>query len=83
MTLAKVKALAAKLGAKVEEDKSYSFHCCRVEAPKGYTWKCSDVHELVDETNRPWKPDYADMLERMQYGVARCETEDCEWCGEA
>jgi len=80
-TLKDVKALAKKLGAKVEDDKCGNYHTCRVEAPHGKVWACDDIHELVDETNRPWKPDYADMLSRMEHGLNDCpQRDDCEWC---
>jgi hypothetical protein len=48
--------------------------------PPGHIWLCDDIHELVDETNQPWKPDYADLLDRMRYGIAPCPDADCEWC---
>lgn len=79
-TLADVKKAAAKIGAKVEDDKSGNHHCLRVEAPFRKKWACRDVHEMVDETNRPWKPDYADMLDNMNFGLDDCEDPDCEWC---
>lgn len=79
-TLAKVKALAAALGATVEDDKIGNTHECRVEAPRGKRWKCSEIHELIDSSYRPWKPDYADVLDRMNYGIEDCPDADCEWC---
>lgn len=79
-TLADVKNAAAKIGAKVEDDKSGPCHCLRVEAPHRKKWACRDVHEMVDETFRPWKPDYADMLDNMNFGLEACEDADCEWC---
>jgi hypothetical protein len=78
-TLREVKALAKKLGAKVEDEKSGNFHTCMVEAPHRKRWACDSIHELVDETNRPWKPDYDDMLTRMGYGLEDCLGK-CEWC---
>lgn len=80
-TLAKVRAAAAKLGATVEDEKVGHSHSCRVEAPHGKIWAEGDVHELVDDANRPWKPDYADLLSRMAYGLEDCPAgADCEWC---
>lgn len=80
-TLRAVRALAAKLGAKVEDEKIGYSHSCRVEAPPGKIWAEGDVHELVDDTNRPWKPDYADLLSRMGHGLEDCPAGDaCEWC---
>lgn len=81
-TLRDVKALAAKLGAKVDDAKIGHAHCCRVEAPHRKVWACRGVHEMVDETNVPWKPDYADMLSGMQFGLDDCTDPDCEWCNE-
>jgi hypothetical protein len=80
--LREVKTLAKALGATVEDRKSTSFHSCRVEAPPRFRWTEGDVHELVDETNRPWKPDYADLLSRMKYGIEPCTDPECEWCNE-
>ncbi len=80
MTLNEVRKRAKALGAKVEDDKCGNTHECRVEAPPGKRWACSDIHELIDSTNRPWKPDYADLLSRMAYGVEDCPDADCEWC---
>lgn len=80
-TLKQVRALAAQLGAKVEDDKIDNAHECLVEAPHGKVWMCCGVHELVDSTNRPWKPDYADVLNRMRYGLENYpEGLACEWC---
>lgn len=78
-TLRQVKALAKRLGAKVEDGKAYGTHECRVEAPHRKQWVCSNVHELVDCSNIPWKPDYTDVIERMQHGLTDCIGE-CEWC---
>jgi hypothetical protein len=78
-TLRQVKALAEKLGAKVEDDKCGYTHECRVEAPHRKRWSCDSIHELVDATNIPWKPDYDDMLARMGRGLEDCIGE-CEWC---
>lgn len=81
MSLAKVRKLAAELGAKVEDIKIGNAHECLVEAPHGKKWKCCGIHELVDSTNQPWKPDYKDVLERMNYGLEDCdEGFACGWC---
>jgi len=78
-TLRQVKALAKRLGAKVEDGKIGYSHECRVESPHRKHWREGGVHELVDSTNVPWKPDYADLLSRMDYGLDDCIGE-CEWC---
>jgi len=78
-TLRDLKLAAKKLNASVEDDKSFGFHECRVEAPKGYIW-VDGVHEFVDSTHEPWKPDYEDLINRMSFGVVKCDDPDCEWC---
>ena len=79
-TLAKVKRLATKLNATVIDDKCYQVHECRVEAPHGFVWN-DGVHEMVDCANRPWKPDYDDILSRMEFGIKPCPLgDDCEGC---
>ena len=81
-TLAAVKKLAAKLGAKVEDDKIGNSHECRVEAPHRKKWACRGVHEMVNCVYLPWKPDYTDMLDSMNFGLEDCEDVDCEWCSD-
>jgi len=78
-TLKQVKALAKQMGATVEDDKCGSTHECRVQSPHRKHWAEGDVHELIANAYIPWKPDYADVLERMSYGLADC-VGDCEWC---
>lgn len=80
VSLQKVKQLAHKLGATVEDDKCGHTHECRVEAPKGKIWSSDFIHELIDSTNRPWRPDYNSLLSRMNYGVENCPDLECEWC---
>lgn len=79
VTLKDVKAHAAVLGAKVEDYKIGNSHECRVEAPHRKRWACCEIHELVSDAYRPWKPDYEDLLARMAYGLEDC-VGDCEWC---
>jgi hypothetical protein len=81
-TLRDVKRLAAKLGAIVEDEKSGNYHECRVEAPYRKVWKALDVHELVNSSYRPWKPDYADLIRLMNYGVEDCQYQHCDWCAD-
>jgi len=81
-TLRDVRARAAELGATVEDEKVGNHHECRCEAPHRFKWAGDDLHELIDSTNRPWKPDYADMLSRMSYGLKPCDDVDCEWCND-
>lgn len=81
-TLKQVKSLALKFGAKVEDDKCGNTHECRVEAPYRKQWACDEIHELIACAYRPWKPDYQDVLDRMNYGLIDCTDPDCEWCTE-
>lgn len=78
-TLRDVKRRAKELGAIVVDDKSGTTHECTVEAPPGFRWEV-ELHMLVDCTNRPWKPDYDDLLARMAGDVEPCTDSLCEWC---
>jgi len=77
-TLRQMKALAKKLGAKVEDYKCGDSHCCLVEAPHRKVWVDGGVHEL-ETVYQPWKPDYDDIIERMNCGLDDCVGE-CDWC---
>jgi hypothetical protein len=79
-TLLKVKTLAKKVGATVVDEKIGEYHTCSVEAPAGLVWSCDQLHELIDSTTRPWKPDYEDLLGRMSQGTELCANPECEWC---
>lgn len=80
-TLREVKTIASFIGAKVEDDKVGHTHECRVEAPHRKRWSCCGIHELIASAYIPWKPDYNDIIERMEYGLEDCVGE-CEWCDE-
>ena len=45
------------------------------EAPAFHVWNEGDVHELVCH-------DTKDLKARMQYGIRRCTTPDCDWCSD-
>jgi hypothetical protein len=79
MTLKDVKRRAVELGALVLDDKIGDTHECTVEAPPGFCWE-EGLHMFVDCANRPWKPDYDDLLNRMKDGVQPCVDAECEWC---
>jgi hypothetical protein len=79
-TLADVRRRAAELGCIVEEDKCGNTHECRVRVPDGKRFVCSELHEFVDCTNKPWKPDYADLLDRLADGIEDCPDPECDWC---
>lgn len=78
-TLAKVKAEARKIGATVTQENCGNETRLGVEAPKGYCWD-EGLHEFVDWTYKPWKPDYDDMLARMKHGCEPCTDVECDWC---
>ncbi len=83
-TLRTLKKVAATFRATVVDEKSGNCHCCRIEAPAHTIWAEGNVHEMVDEVYKPWKPDYADLIARMSYGLEVCPLgADCEWCNGA
>lgn len=80
-TLDDVMAVAKKIGATVEWTESATM----VDAPVGFTWRCDDgLHCLVHGHNPRYgqKPHYEDILERMEFGLEKCEAKDCEICEE-
>jgi hypothetical protein len=83
---AKVEKLATTLGAKVVVDRIGGDVEIQVEAPQGKVWACmGDVHALVAPQfmGLPYMPEmWASLLKDMQYGLAHCETPDCDWCNE-
>lgn len=82
-TLAAVRRAAIKIGATITDEKIGDSHTCSVEAPTGMIWAIGDLHEIVDSSYRPWKPDYSDLLQRMSHGVKPCPYgEKCEWCND-
>lgn len=81
-TLQSVKAAALKIGASVAYDKSYGVNELRVEAPRFHRWKDDPIHEMVDASNAPWKPNFQDMLNRMANGLEPCTDPDCDWCND-
>jgi hypothetical protein len=83
---AKVEQLATTLGAKVIVDRIGGSVEVQVEAPHGKVWACTgDIHAIVAPQfmGLPSMPEiWASLLEDMQYGLADCETHDCDWCEE-
>lgn len=79
ITHKQVKDAARAIGAGVTLEKHGDSWRLGVEAPRGFVW-ADGVHELVDWSYAPWKPDYADVLARMAYGVVPCEDDECDWC---
>ncbi len=83
VTLARVRAEAAKFGVKVDDWKIGHGHGCDCYAPKGKVFASSHTHVLCEEVNRPWKPDYADILVRLSDGLEDCpDGADCDICNE-
>lgn len=76
----KLQERVRELGATMTEEVHGDSVRLGVEAPKGSRFATEELHELVDWTYRPWKPDYADVLSRMSHGIEKCPHEDCEWC---
>jgi hypothetical protein len=79
-TLAQVKKIAEAMGATVEDQKIGNSHSCEILAPKGKMFGEGSTHILVDCAYTPWKPDYADLLSRLKYGMIDCNDPECEWC---
>jgi hypothetical protein len=81
-TLSDLKRVARKLDPNIEvtQDIIGDSYCVEVISPPGFMFSCGDLHILVDHTYRPWKPDYADLIERLGYGLEECTDPECEWC---
>lgn len=80
MNLRKLKALAVKLGATVEVDRIGDTVSCDVFSPPGKFWCEGSTHILCEHAYLPWKPDYAELISRMGYGLEDCTDAECEWC---
>lgn len=50
-----------------------------IDAPQGQVWSANGSHALVAECN---DAGYADVLERMAYGLDVCTDLNCEMCEE-
>jgi hypothetical protein len=81
-TLRMVRKLAQSIGAVVTDEKIGESHNCEVEAPAGMVWRASGNHCFTDSAYQPWKPDYADLHDRILMGFEPCTIPDCEWCNE-
>lgn len=79
-TLVQLKKAADKIGATVEDQRIGMSHMCEVFSPKGKRFFCDSIHILVDDAYIPWKPDYAELLRRMEMGLEDCDDMECEWC---
>ena len=78
-TRQKVFAIAKQLGVTIDDS---MYHEVKCEAPHGTIWACSLVHEIVctKDTKEPMSVIWNDLLERMSYGIEKCEDDNCEWC---
>lgn len=79
-TLRKLKSVAEKIGATIEDTKINDSHECCVFSPPGKFFCEGNTHILVDHAYQPWKPDYGHLIERMAYGLEDCTDPECEWC---
>jgi hypothetical protein len=81
---ASVRLRAAQLGALVHfhVDREGLEHEITIDAPDGYIWTASAVHQLVQcgADGTPMDALAADALERMAYGLERCDDPDCDIC---
>ena len=61
--------------------RSGSYYRITVEAPPGYIWKASGVHELVaDGRGSGFGKARKDVQGRMTHGLERCKDAACDWC---
>jgi hypothetical protein len=74
--------VAKSFGATVEIDPAGESVTINVDAPRYQVWKATQTHCLNDSTFKPYKPDYSDLIERMNYGIEPCTDSECEWCNE-
>ena len=82
----KVFKLAKELEAVIEErGTTYDGWDITVDAPAGYVWSSwGDLHGFV-ANNQHWPDEgknalWADLYDRMQYGIEKCEIPNCEVC---
>jgi hypothetical protein len=72
-----------KLGAKYQAMVGWWGGAIVAAAPAGYYWAADPgVHELVDDPSWEDSEEEAakDLIERMSYGIDKCDTPDCGWC---
>jgi hypothetical protein len=76
--------LALEINVKITEDSE--IQRIFADAPKGKVFSASFLHCMVAD----WDPDYgeykryawADLGERLNYGIEDCGIEDCDTCAE-
>lgn len=84
MTATFLKGQVRRAGGELTGGKIGRWHVYHCEAPAGNVWAASSTHALrVEwrEGDRRWREEaIADALERMAYGVADCDDEECDYC---
>jgi hypothetical protein len=80
-TLTQLRKIAPE-GAVISDRREGQTHSCDVDAPPLKVWVASGNHSLVDAAYIPWRPDYADLIERVEMGVQPCVDPACEWCAD-
>jgi hypothetical protein len=87
ITRRQVTALAKSYGttAVYHPDREALEHEITIDAPDGTVWSCSQIHQIVacGADGTPWETLYADVFERMSYGLETCEEPDCDVCRDA
>lgn len=80
--LRRLKTACNVIGASVLNERVGESWTCEVFAPARMLWKASGNHCMTDSAYHPWRPDYADLLNRVKMGVEPCTDPECEWCNE-
>lgn len=83
LTLKDLRKAAKPYGAIITKERNGDTVDVSVEAPHRKIWAGAGVHVLIDASFYAEKPDYADLIERMEYGIEDCTDPDCEWCNSA
>jgi hypothetical protein len=72
------------LGGTVEyrADREGLEHEVLANAPRGMRWRASEVHQLVcsGADGTTFAELYADMLDRVAYGIEKCDDTECDTC---
>lgn len=73
-----------KLGKQYEAKIGYWAGALVSNAKPGYVWSCSgDIHELVADLSGQSEEEAAkDLIDRMNYGIEKCQDVDCDWCND-
>ena len=86
ITLATLKAAAAKFGGTVEDTSSGYHYSLVADTPKGKIWNATDCHCIVADTNddlAEWRQEARNaLLKDIKLGVSDCDDPDCDICNE-